>query len=161
MLRYFKPIVYVRLSPKSLSISDVGAKFELTEPPVAAISREEKRKVLAVGQAANQAKLIQPADIINPFTHPRSLLSDFTVAEQVLKGFMKNLFAKRLLPPAPIVVIHPKVDPEGGFTQIEIRALHELAIGAGASRVIVWEGRDLRDDELLTLKFVQGGRVLN
>ena len=47
------------------------------------------------------------------------------------------------------IVLHPRVAPEGGFTQIELRALHELGMGAGAYRVIVWQGRDLADEELL------------
>jgi len=89
------------------------------------------------------------------------LLSDFTVAEVVIKGFLKKVFEGRLFAPAPIVVLHPRVDPEGGFTQIEIRALRELAIGAGASRVIIWHGRELTDDELLNLRFESGGQVLN
>ena len=58
-------------------------------------------------------------------------------------------------------MLHPRVDPEGGFTQIEIRALRELAIGAGASKAFVWHGRDLTDEELLSLDFGSGGQVLN
>ena len=161
MLQYFKPIVYVRLDPVRITIRDVGTGRELTEPPVAAISREPKKRLVAVGKAADAARTTQPVDLVNPFTHPRSLLSDFTVAELVLKAFVKNIFSKRIFVPSPVIVMHPKVNPEGGFTQIEIRALHELAIGAGARQSIVWEGRDLRDDELRKLSFGDGGRVLN
>lgn len=161
MLQHFRPILYVRLSPKSLSIRDVGARRELTESPIAAISRETNRRLVAVGDAANSAKAAQPVDLINPFAHPRSLLSDFTVAEQILKGLVKKILAGRIFVPSPVIVMHPKVNPEGGFTQIEIRALHELAIGAGARQAVVWEGRDLRDDEVLKLSFGEGGRVLN
>jgi rod shape-determining protein MreB len=161
MLQYFKPILYVRLDPAQLRIRDVGSGRELAGPPVAAISREPKRRLVAVGKAADAARTSQPVDVVNPFAHPRSLLSDFTVAEQVLKGFVKSIFSNRIFAPSPVIVIHPKVNPEGGFTQIEIRALHELAIGAGARQAIVWEGRDLRDDELRKLTFSEGGRVLN
>jgi len=161
LLRYFRPIVYVTLQPNMLSVRDVESGRTVAEPPLAAISREPKKRLLGVGEAARVAAATQPADLVNPFTHPRSLLSDFTVAEVVIKGFMKKLFDGRLFTGAPIVVLHPRVNPEGGFTQIEIRALRELAIGAGASKGIVWHGRDLTKDELLSLKFGSGGEVLN
>ena len=57
-------------------------------------------------------------------------------------------------------MLHPRVNPGGEFTQIEIRALRELAIGAGASKVFVRHGRDLTNDDLLDLKFGSGGEVL-
>jgi rod shape-determining protein MreB len=161
LLRYFQPIVYVKLHPDTLTVRDVRSGRTVSEPPVVAISRDEKRRVLGVGEAARIASGTQPADLVNPFKHPRSLLSDFTVAEVVIKGFVKKLFGNRLFVPSPIVVIHPRIDPEGGFTQIEIRALRELAFGAGASRGIVWHGRDLTDDELLNLRFESGGQVLS
>lgn len=161
LLSYFQPIVYVKLHPDTLTVREVKSGRTVTEPPIAAISRESKKRLLGVGEAARVASMTQPADLVNPFKHPRSLLSDFTVAELVIKGFVKKLFEGRLFVPSPIVVLHPRVDPEGGFTQIEIRALRELAIGAGASRAIVWVGRDLTDSELLNLKFESGGEVFN
>jgi rod shape-determining protein MreB len=161
LLRYLQPIVYVKLHPDMLTVREVKSGRTVTEPPVVAISREERKRVLGVGEAARIASATQPADLVNPFKHPRSLLSDFTVAEVVIKSFVKKLFEDRLFAPAPIVVLHPQVDPEGGFTQIEIRALRELAFGAGASKEVVWHGRDLTDNELLNLKFESGGQVLN
>ena len=160
LLSYFQPIVYLTLQPDMLSIRDVASGRNITEPPLAAISREPEKRLLGVGEAARVAAAMQPADLVNPFKHPRSLLSDFTLAQVVIKGFVKRMFEGRLFAGAPVVVLHPRVNPEGGFTQIEIRALHELAIGAGASKVIVWHGRELRDDELRELKFDAGGEVL-
>lgn len=51
------------------------------------------------------------------------------------------------------LVLHPRVNPDGGFTQIELAALRELGVGAGAYKVIVWQGRELADDELLAQNF--------
>jgi rod shape-determining protein MreB len=79
----------------------------------------------------------------------------------VLKGFLRKLFSGQLFAQSPVLVLHPRVDPEGGFTQIEIRALQELALAAGAAKVIVWKGRELLDQELLELRFPSGGEVLN
>jgi len=160
LLSYFQPIVYVKLHPDTITLREVKSGHTLTEPPVVAISREARKRVLGVGETARAASAIQPADLVNPFKHPRSLLSDFTVAEVLVKGLVKKLFKGRLFVPSPILVLHPRVDPEGGFTQIEIRAFRELAIGAGASRAVVWHGRDLTDDELRNLRFQSGGQVL-
>lgn len=145
LLERFKPIVYARLEPELLSLREVRSGEMLAEPPLAALSRDASRKVLAVGAAARFAS----GEVVNPFKHPRSLIGDFTVGQAVLKGLMRKLFAGRWFAPAPLLVLHPRVTPEGGFTQIEIAALRELGVGAGAYKVIVWQGRDLADEELL------------
>lgn len=146
LLDGFKPIVYARLEPELLSLREVRSGTMVSEPPVAAIL---DKRVLAVGNAAHQ----QGGSVVNPFKHPRTLVADFTVAQAVLKGFMKKLFAGRWFAPAPLLVLHPRVAPEGGFTQIEIAALRELGVGAGAYKVVVWQGRDLADEELLAGDF--------
>lgn len=65
------------------------------------------------------------------------------------------------LVPAPRAIMHPMGDPAGGFTQVEARAFHEMAIGAGASQVKVWQGRALSDQEVLTGTFPSSGKVLS
>ena len=66
-----------------------------------------------------------------------------------------------MLAVSPRVVMHPLGDPAGGFTQVEIRAFHEMALGAGASDVRVWQGRALTDQELLSRTFPADGQVLS
>ena len=61
---------------------------------------------------------------------------------------------------SPRVVLHPLGDPEGGFTRIEVRALHEMALGAGAAEVRLWQGRALSDEELLSGTFPADGNLL-
>ena len=145
LLRAFQPVVYAKLEPERLSLREVRSGRTVDEPPLAAVSHDAKKKVLAVGEAAR----LQPGELVNPFKHPRTLIADFTVAQAVLKGLMKKLFAGRLFAPAPLLVLHPRVRLEGGFTEIELAALRELGVGAGAYKVVVWQGRDLADDELL------------
>jgi rod shape-determining protein MreB len=102
--------------------------------------------------------------VLNPFKHPRTLVSDFTVAEVVLKQFVKKASqASRggIFRFAPIIVFHPLVNPEGGFTQIETRAMHELMIASGARKSIIWMGRELSKQELISQKFGTGGEVLS
>lgn len=161
LLSRFQPIVYVKLSPDSLSLREVRSGRVVSEAPMAAIARHHpENRLLGVGEAARAAASTEPAHLVNPFRHPRSLISDFTLAEAVMKGFMKKLFAGRLFAQSPIAVLHPQVDPEGGFTQVELRALRELMLAAGAARAIVWHGRELADEELLGLSFASGGQVL-
>ena len=160
ILRHFTPIVYVMLRLESITMRDVKSRRSITEPPIAAVSRGPKPRVLAVGQAATVASARQPADLVNPFIYPHSLLSDFAIAESIIKGMMRNLFKDRWLQPSPIVVLHPCFDPQGGFTQGEIGALRELPIGSGSSRVVLWHGRELTDEELIEMNFQSGGRVL-
>jgi rod shape-determining protein MreB len=89
LLERFKPIVYARLEPELLSLREVRSGQVLAEPPLAALSQDAKRRVLAVGSAAR----LESGDVVNPFKHPRSLIGDFAVGQAVLKGFMRKLFA--------------------------------------------------------------------
>ena len=152
ILRRFQPIVYVKLAPDMLSVRDVRSGRTVAEPPLVAISRGQRKTVLGVGEAARVAATAPGVDLANPFKHPRSLLSDFTVAEVLIKGFFKKLLGGGLFRLTPVVIMHPRVDPEGGFTQIENRALRELGVAAGGFPVyLAFEKRDLTDAELLKL----------
>jgi rod shape-determining protein MreB and related proteins len=161
MLGLLRSTVYVKLHPDQLAARHVESGRTLLEPPLVAIAKDGRQKVLGVGSAATAASAVQPAQVVNPFKHPRTLISDFTVAEALLKGVLRKLFAGSLFTPAPLVILHPRIEPEGGFTQIEIRALREMAMGAGASRVIIWTGRDLTDEEARHQAFpASAGKVL-
>lgn len=98
-------------------------------------------------------------EVVNPFAHPRSLVSDFTVAEQLLKAAVRKMTGKGIFSVAPRIVMHPLGDPEGGFTQIERRAIREMGLGAGASKVVVWVGRNLTDAELLSETYPAEGKA--
>ena len=62
---------------------------------------------------------------------------------------------------SPRIVLHLQGDPAGGFTQVEVRAFQEMARGAGASQVLVWQGRNFTDQELISNRFPPDGRVLS
>ena len=160
MLKYFRPTVYAQLDADRLAVRDVRTGRSYAARPVGAVLNGPTRKVMRVGDDALTASAERPLEIVNPFKHPRMLIADFTLGQQVLRGFLKKLYASSLLPRLPVLVLHPRVDPEGGFTQIEVRALHELGQGAGASRVLVWHGRELLQRELLSLQLTSGGKLL-
>ncbi|ABM93339.1 rod shape-determining protein [Methylibium petroleiphilum] len=150
MFSAFQPIVYVQISPERLTLRNLKTGESIAEVPELAISAPPKPKILAVGPQARVAAASQPAEVVNPFAHPRSLVSDFTVAEQLLKHQLRKVLGNSLLSLSPCVVVHPLGSPAGGFTQVERRAFREMALGAGASEVHVWTGRPLTDQELLS-----------
>jgi hypothetical protein len=83
-----------------------------------------------------------------PFSTIRMLIGEFSAAEHTLKTALKKLATGRIIPVAPRVVIHPLDMTEGGLSQVEERVLREVAIGAGASRVVVWVGPELSDSDI-------------
>ena len=82
-----------------------------------------------------------------PFSHPRTLLGNFTNGEAFLKSLVAEVKGGFLFRAA--ILIHPLERIEGGLTQIEERAFEELGRGAGASQVKVWTGDALTDAQVL------------
>lgn len=62
--------------------------------------------------------------------------------------------------PSPRIVLHLPANPERGYTQMELRALRELALGCGASRATLWQGPALTDGELLSGQYPPTGQTL-
>lgn len=160
MLSALIPTLYIQVSPERLTIRNPKTGETISEPPEVAIAQGDRFKVVGVGAQARAHQSLS-VEVVNPFAHPRSLVSDFTAGEQLLKAFLRRVRAKSVFAPAPRVVLHPQGDPAGGFTQVEIRAFHEMALGAGASEAVVWQGRGLTDQELLARDFTSGGKVLS
>lgn len=156
MFATLKPVIYVQVSPERLTVKNLKSGEVIAEIPEMAISALPKSKILAVGPEARIAAASQPAEVVNPFAHPRTLVSDFTVAEKLLKHYLRRIQCNSFLTLAPAVVMHPLGCPAGGFTQVERRAFREMALGAGASEVILWTGRVLTDQEVLSRQFPPG-----
>lgn len=161
MFAKFKSIIYIQISPERLILKNLKSGEIISVIPEMAISAPPSQQIIAIGTQARQAASMQPAQLINPFAHPRSLLSDFTVAEKMLKYYLHLIRGKSFFMVTPIVIIHPLGSPAGGFTQIECRAFRELGMGAGASKTIVWTGRKLTDQEALSMQFPSDGEVID
>jgi hypothetical protein len=76
------------------------------------------------------------------------LIGEFSAADHALKLALKQAENGRLLRMPSQIVIHPLEMTEGGLSQIEDRVFREVAISAGASKVEVWVGPELSDDEV-------------
>jgi len=146
---FFDARVYVQISPQRLTVRNLRNGVVVSDVPLVAVGGAPKLKVLAVGAEANTVHGAPNLAVSNPFAHPRTLISDFTMAEQVIKAFVRRAVGKPWLLPAPVMVIHPQGNPDGGFTQVEKRALTELGLAIGARSVILWFGHDLSDDEIM------------
>ena len=151
MLSFFSPLVYIQISPNLLTLKNLKTGLEISEVAEIALSLPPKPKViLGAGAQARLASASEPAQIIQPFAHPRSLVSDFASAEALIRIQLQRVLGKGWLRVAPSVVMHPLGNPDGGFTQVELRAFREMALGAGASTARVWTGRPLANHELLS-----------
>ncbi|MDC6170652.1 rod shape-determining protein [Paucibacter sp. XJ19-41] len=151
-----KPVLYIQISPERITLKNLKTGELIAEVPEMAITAAPKPTILAVGPQARLACAAQAAQLLNPFAHPRSLVSDFTLAEQLLRYYVHRIRGQAWLSIAPRIVLHPLGQPAGGFTQVERRAFRELASGAGAAEAIVWMGRVLTDEEILTRRFPAG-----
>lgn len=97
--------------------------------------------------------------ILNGFDHPRSIISNFEIAEKTLQLFIEKVNApKKKFFFVPTLIIHPLEKLEGGLTQVEVRAFEDMGYRAKANKVFVWYGRDLKDEEVVSLKFPPEGR---
>lgn len=141
----FSPTLYVQIREHRLRVTNLtsGQIYE-DEPLVAIETKPDNSKVVtALGQASRQLPLRSNFELINPFSHPRTLLTDFIVAERLMMHAFRTVSGKGPLTSAPAVVIHPMEKLDGGLTAIERKALRELAFGAGARTVTVYEGPEL------------------
>lgn len=160
--KLFRQVAYIQLDREWIKIRDVLGKREIKDAPLMAISREcNPRTIVAVGANSVEASDKSGALLVKPLSHPRSLLSDFSSTEHLLKYFVKQLYSGSLLKPSPVVIIHPIPTFEGNYTQIEVRALKELGFAVGASKVHIWAGRTLTDEEAAEEDFPKtGGELL-
>jgi len=101
-------------------------------------------KVIENGFLTNISSSEQEATFLakEPFSTSRLAIGQFGPAESLLKEIITKT-KRHFLQPAPIVIMHQLYKAEGGLSEIEIRVLKELAYGAGARAVHVWQGDEL------------------
>ncbi len=162
LLDLFGHPLYLRLSPDRLTVRNVKTGISISEVPEIAILRGPKKpQILGVGAEASLHRATPSVEVLNPFAHPRTMVGDFTAGEQLIKAFIRRMTGSSWLATTPRMVFHPLGDPAGGFTQVEIRAFREMALGAGASSVTMWQGPELSDEQMLSGQFPATGRLLD
>ncbi|SDZ83626.1 rod shape-determining protein [Microbulbifer marinus] len=135
--------LYVQIWEKRIRVTNIDSGKIFDESPLVAVeARNGRRIVAAVGNRAASVSG-QDVEVINPFSHPRSLLRDFSAGEKLLQHIFRKLTDQTLFTPSPIVVLQPMEKTQGGLTEVEVRAFRELALGAGAREVEVYQGEEL------------------
>lgn len=143
-LSKYSRLFYVQIWEKKLKITEAPSGRVLEETPLVAVRTDKGGKQVIDAVGAN-AKLAAGPDVrvVNPFSHPRVLLSDFAVGEKVLAHFFRELSRGKFLAMRPVVIMHPMEKTEGGLTGIESRAWQELGTGAGAREVFIYDGTEI------------------
>jgi len=98
-------------------------------------------------------------DSTEPFSTPRLLVGDFSLAESALQKAMRSVVPRRwfgLLAPRVSALIHPVEMAEGGLSQVEHRVLEEIAEASGIGRVVIWCRPELSAPEALGRLRAQG-----
>ena len=111
-----------------------GEGIVIREPSVVAIN-QKTGQILAIGKEAKKMVGRTPANIVatRPLSH--GVISDFEVAEQMLKYFVQKVYQEKVIFPRPRVIIGIPC----GLTEVEKRAVREAAKSAGAQKVFLIE----------------------
>ncbi|NMP16335.1 rod shape-determining protein [Thalassotalea sp. Y01] len=135
IINKFGSTLYVQIWENRIRVVDIQTNKVFDEKPLLQLETRKngEKKIIAIGNAA----YVNP---LNPFSHPRALLSNFFVAERLLQEIVKQLVGNKFISPAPAIIIQPMEKTDGGLTMIEIRAFKEMALGAGARDVAVHQG---------------------
>jgi len=152
--KLFRNTLYVEFSDEWISIKHVETGNTIEDKPLLAIKQNKKGKniVQAIGGEVELLQNDTTVSIHNGFSHPRVCINDFEIAHVTLMHFVRKALNKKIFI-RPIMIMHPKRDFQGGLSQIEDRAIRELAEASGAQKCYVWVGRRLKDLEMISLNF--------
>ncbi|WP_223670540.1 hypothetical protein [Kangiella shandongensis] len=89
-------------------------------------------------------------------THPRTLMGNFHKTEEAFKKIISKVAPKSFFKLSPVIYLHLFDEVEGDYTDIEVRAFKEAALGAGGRDVfMVNSRRTLTKEQLLGRVFVE------
>jgi len=90
--KQLNPVLYIQIWEKRIRAVDILTGDTFDEKPIIAIEFNKKKQsvIKAIG---NDASMMSgnSISIINPFSHERTLLSDFTLAERLLRYIFQEL----------------------------------------------------------------------
>ncbi|MEL0166782.1 MAG: rod shape-determining protein [Pseudomonadaceae bacterium] len=136
-------------------LRDLHVGEVVSEPPVVVLGEQDGNVVfVAAGREALSMALEAGMRRVSVTDHPRVLIGDFALAEKYLQWLLRKAAGNRLLPAVPRLVMQQRDCLEGGLTEVELRVLRELALGAGAREVLVVEGAQQLSLEQVEQAFV-------
>ncbi|SNU08658.1 rod shape-determining protein MreB [Lachnospiraceae bacterium] len=106
----------------------------INQPSVLAYERKEK-KIIAVGYKAKKmlGKTTEAIVVEKPMQH--GVISEYAIAERMIKAFIKNALRKRRLLGRPNVCV---TVPQG-ITEVERRAVEDAIVKTGAKEIFLLE----------------------
>lgn len=132
LIGMFSPDLAIDLGTANTLIYAPGRGIILNEPTVVAIRHSGSQKIVAaVGLDAKQMLGRTPANITAIRPMKDGVIADFEVTETMLNQFISKVHEKRLIPPAPRVVVCVPCKS----TLVERRAIREAVYNAGAREV--------------------------
>ncbi|MEA3452974.1 MAG: rod shape-determining protein [Patescibacteria group bacterium] len=111
-----------------------GEGIVMTDPSVVAIN-QKTGQVLAIGQEAKKMVGRTPTHITASRPLIKGVISDFEIAEQMLKYFIESTYKNKVVFPRPRVIVGIPC----GLTEVEKKAVRDAAKNAGARKVFLIE----------------------
>ncbi|MDD1779822.1 rod shape-determining protein [Enterovibrio sp. ZSDZ35] len=142
--------LYIQMWSDRLRVFDgkTGKVFD-EKPQIAWRFGERKQKqILAFGNGAEKFRNVNAVTISNPFSHPRSIISDYKAIQPLLRHAIAQVVKTGVLMPRIQVILHPMEKVEGGITEVEKKALCEMAYHAGVKSAFVYWGETLEEAQL-------------
>ena len=123
----------IDLGTASILVYIKGKGVVLKEPSVVAFDRDTN-KIKAIGEEARQMLGRTPGNIVAVRPLRQGVISDYTVTEKMVKYFIHKAMGKKTLRKPRVSVCVPS-----GATEVEIRAVEDATLQAGAREVSIIE----------------------
>jgi len=111
-----------------------GEGIVISEPSVVAINTKTGQ-VLSIGKEAKKMVGRTPTHIVASRPLVKGVISDFEIAEQMLKYFIESAYKGKVIFPRPRVIIGIPC----GLTEVEKKSVRDAAKSAGAQKVFLIE----------------------
>ena len=131
LLRSFSKNIGIDLGTSTTLVYIKGKGIVLYEPSVAAF-RDGVNKILAVGEEAKKMMGRTPKGIFTVRPLKEGVIADFEVTAEMLKYFIKKVHIPNRFTRPTVIICVPT-----GVTEVEKRAVSEVAYKSGAGRVFL------------------------
>jgi actin-like ATPase involved in cell morphogenesis len=132
--------LYARFDDRMSIVTDFKTgSVSRVRPVVAVGGHGDGRHVVAVGEEALHR---HDCELFQPFSHERIIVADFEAAQALLRYPIMQAMGRRVMI-KPRVILHPLRPIAAALTDVEVRALLELALSVSASWAAVYVGAEL------------------
>jgi rod shape-determining protein MreB len=133
-LSKFRKDIAIDLGTATTIVYVKGEGIVITEPSVVA-TNQKTGQVLAIGKEAKKMVGRTPTHITATRPLIKGVISDFEIAEQMLKYFIESVYKNKIIFPRPRVIIGIPC----GLTEVEKKSVRDAAKNAGAKKVFLIE----------------------